>query len=110
MSIKRLITLLLLICLTVCLTVSLTACGSSEKPAEPEQETVSEVETEAEPEAESEFPKTMYVNSEDGLLLRKGPGKKNDVVSGLSYGQEIQVEKAEDGWAFTTVDGNKGWC
>lgn len=110
MNIKRLITLLLSICLTVCLTVSLTACGSSEKPAEPEQETAAEEETEAEPEAESEFPKTMYVNSEDGLLLRKGPGKKNDVVSVLSYGQEIQVEKAEDGWAYTSVDGNKGWC
>ena len=92
------------------MTVSLTACGSKEKPAEPEEPVVTDEETEAAEEAESEFPKTMYVTAEEGLLLRKGPGKKNDVVSALSYGQEIQVEKTEDGWAYTTADGNKGWC
>ena len=92
------------------MTVSLTACGSKEKPAEPEEPVVTDEETEAAEEAESEFPKTMYVTAEEGLLLRKGPSKKNDVVSALSYGQEIQVEKTEDGWAYTTADGNKGWC
>ena len=96
--------------MTVCMTVSLSACGSKEKPAEPEEPAITEEETETEAEAESEFPKTMYVTAEEGLLLRKGAGKKNDVVSVLSYGQEIQAEKTENGWAYTTVDGNSGWC
>ena len=96
--------------MTVCMTVSLTACGSKEKPAEPEEPAVTEEEAEVPGEAKSEFPKKMYVTAEDGLLLRKGPGKENDVVSVLSYGQEIQAEKTENGWACTTVDGNQGWC
>lgn len=96
--------------MTVCMTVSLTACGSKEKPAEPEEPAVTEEEAEVTGEAKSEFPKKMYVTAEDGLLLRKGPGKENDVVSVLSYGQEIQAEKTENGWACTTVDGNQGWC
>ena len=96
--------------MTVCMTVSLTACGSKEKPSEPEEPAVTEEEAEVPGEAKSEFPKKMYVTAEDGLLLRKGPGKENDVVSVLSYGQEIQAEKTENGWACTTVDGNQGWC
>ena len=92
------------------MTVSLSACGSKEKPAEPEEPAVTEEEAEVTGEAKSEFPKKMYVTAEDGLLLRKGPGKENDVVSVLSYGQEIQAEKTENGWACTTVDGNQGWC
>ena len=96
--------------MTVCMTVSLSACGSKEKPSEPEEPAVTEEEAEVPGEAKSEFPKKMYVTAEDGLLLRKGPGKENDVVSVLSYGQEIQAEKTENGWACTTVDGNQGWC
>ena len=96
--------------MTVCMTVSLSACGSKEKPAEPEEPAITEEEAEVTGEAKSEFPKKMYVTAEDGLLLRKGPGKENDVVSVLSYGQEIQAEKTENGWACTTVDGNQGWC
>ena len=92
------------------MTVSLSACGSKEKPSEPEEPAVTEEEAEVPGEAKSEFPKKMYVTAEDGLLLRKGPGKENDVVSVLSYGQEIQAEKTENGWACTTVDGNQGWC
>ena len=58
----------------------------------------------------SEFPKSMYVSSEDGLMLRKGPGPENEVLGTLAYGQEIKVEKLEKGWAYTTVDENSGWC
>lgn len=58
----------------------------------------------------SEFPKTMYVTSEDGLYLRKGPGTENDAMVILSYGQEIQVERIENGWAYTTVGGYSGYC
>jgi endoglucanase len=52
----------------------------------------------------------MYVTAEEGLLLRDGPGKENEVVDLLGYGKEIQAEKIEDGWAYTTVDGKSGWC
>lgn len=116
MSKRRLLSLLLAICVTICMT-ALAACRSGSKPAktegtaaaaegsEPAQE-----EPAQETEAQSEFPKAMYVTSEDGLLLRKGPGTENDVVYLMTYGQEIQVEKTENGWANATVDGQNGWC
>ena len=90
----------------------MTACGSKKEPEPaPVEEPVTPEETDpAAGVVISEDPTIMYVNAEDGLLLRKGPGKENDVVSVLTYGQKIQVEKTENGWAYTTVDGNKGWC
>lgn len=100
-----------------CMSVLITGCGSKDKPAEAEEPAAAAEEGEAEAtedaaqeEAESEFPKTMYVTAEDGLLLRKGPGKENDVIYPLSYGQEIIVDDVKDGWANTTVDGQTGWC
>ena len=64
----------------------------------------------AETEDSIEAPKTMYISAEDGLMLLKGPGDDNDAVHILNYGQEIQVEKTEDGWAYGTADGVPGWC
>lgn len=61
-------------------------------------------------ETASEFPKTMYINTEDGLMLRKGPGTDKDIIRLLTYGEEISVEKIENDWAYTTVDGSSGWC
>ena len=58
----------------------------------------------------AEFPKPMYINTEDGLILRAGPGTDNEIVYLLSYGEEIQVEKIENGWAYTKVGDNEGWC
>ena len=119
MNRKRALTVLAVICTVLCLTALLAACGKN-NPSKPQTEasvTYSEEEktqeTQTAPEEakpENDLPKTMYVNTEDGLLLRKGPGKKNDVVHLLSYGQEIVVEKTENGWAYTTVDGKTGWC
>ena len=112
MSRRKFLALLMAICVVTCMTASLTACGSRNKPQGTEEQTAEAEENEAEQEAEvqSEYPKTMYVIAEDGLLLRKGPGKSNEEVHVLSYGQEIQVDKAEEGWAYTTVDGHTGWC
>ncbi len=115
MTRRRIFALIMLICVTVCMTVLFAACGSKDKPAETEEPAAATEETEqaedaAQEEAQSEFPKTMYVNAEDGLLLRKGPGKENDVIYPLSYGQEIKVDDEKDGWANTTVDGQTGWC
>ncbi len=100
-----------------CMIPSLAACGSRGKtdPAETEEQAAAGEENGAEDEAaqeeaQSEYPKTMYVNAEDGLLLRKGPGKDTDVIYPLSYGQKIQVDDAKDGWAHATVDGQTGWC
>ena len=75
-----------------------------------EKEAAEQEPAEEETDTQSEYPKLMYVNTEDGLLLRKGPGKENDVIGSLSYGQKIKVEKIEGGWAYTTVDGVSGWC
>ena len=56
------------------------------------------------------FPKSMYVSTEDGLLLWEEPGTGSKAIHHLNYGREIQVDKIEDGWAYTTVDGLSGWC
>ena len=111
MSRRRLLALLLIMCMTACMAFVMAGCGSKkDKQQASEEQTAEAEETDSEQEAESGYPKTMYVNSEEGLLLRKGPGKDNDVVHILSHGQEIQVEKTENGWAYTTVDGKSGWC
>lgn len=115
---KRILALFIAVCISICMIALLTSCGSKDKTAEsgePEteanEETAEETEDESqESKAESEFPKKMYINTEDGLLLRKGPGTENDVVYLLSYGQEIEVDKIKNDWAHTTVDGHKGWC
>ena len=109
---RKLLALLLVICLVTGMAALMTACGSREKTAKTPGDAVTAEDTEPAEASEenSESPKTMYVTAEDGLLLRKGPGKENDVVHALSYGQDIQVEKTENGWAYTTVDGKNGWC
>ena len=58
----------------------------------------------------AEFPKSMYVNVEEGLILRKGPGTENDMIYIMSYGDEVQIEKIENGWAYGSIKGNSGWC
>ena len=64
----------------------------------------------AQEEEVTEDPKTMYVATEEGLILRKEPGTESEAIHLLNYGLEIQVDKIEDGWAHTTVDGFSGWC
>ena len=54
--------------------------------------------------------KTMYVSSEDGLILRSGPGEDKESIHILNYGQEVKVEKTENGWAYVTAEGVSGWC
>ena len=117
MSRRRILALMMIICMAACMTAFMTACKSGDKSKETAGQTASDEdqtdvtgENDSEQEAQSEYPKTMYVNSEDGLLLRKGPGTDNDVIHLLSYGQEIQVDKAENGWAYTIVDNHAGWC
>lgn len=56
------------------------------------------------------FPKVMYATATDGLLLRTGPGQQNAAIYLILYGRQITVEKTENGWAYTTVDGVTGWC
>lgn len=113
---SRLLALFMAICITLCMTALTTACGSKDKAADTKETAAADGETEElqgdeeETAEESEFPKTMYVTADDGLRLRKGPDKKKDSLLLLSYGQEIQVEKIENGWANTTVEGKTGWC
>ena len=54
--------------------------------------------------------KTMYVSAEDGLILRSGPGDDSESVHILNHGQEVKVEKSENGWAYVTAEGVSGWC
>ena len=55
-------------------------------------------------------PVTMYISAEDGSMLLSGPGQDNEAIHVLDYGQEMQVERTEDGWAYGTADGVPGWC
>jgi N-acetylmuramoyl-L-alanine amidase len=52
----------------------------------------------------------MYVSTEEGLLLWEEPESGGKAIHLLNYGREIQVDKIEDDWAYTTVDGLSGWC
>ena len=53
--------------------------------------------------------KKMYVASEDGLMMRDGPGQDSAEIHILNYGQEVRVEKINEGWAYVTADGISGW-
>ena len=64
----------------------------------------------AEAEENIGFPKNMYISTEDGLLLQEEPSAESKAIHLLNYGREIQVDRIEDGWASTTVDGLSGWC
>ncbi|MBQ6440454.1 MAG: SH3 domain-containing protein [Mogibacterium sp.] len=64
----------------------------------------------AETEESFESPKTMYISTEEGVILQKEPGTKGKAIHLLNYGREIEVEKIQDSWAYTTVDGLSGWC
>lgn len=80
-----------------------------------ERETTTAEKTTAEKKTTAEtttpaFPKVMYATATDGLLLRKGPGQQNEAIYLINYGRQITVEKTENGWAYTTVDGMTGWC
>ena len=89
---RRLFALFMAICIAISMTALFTACGSKDKTAEAEEPAAATEETEAaedaeqEEEAKSEYPKTMYVTAEDGLLLRKGPDYENAVIYPRSYG------------------------
>lgn len=60
--------------------------------------------------AENGFPQKMYVSSEDGLYLREGAGTDKEEIRVMTYGEEIEVDKIENGWAHATVDDVSGWC
>lgn len=59
---------------------------------------------------DQESPKAMYVNDEEGLILRKGPGTENEIVYIMSYGDEIRVEKIENDWVYGSIGDYSGWC
>lgn len=54
--------------------------------------------------------KTMYVTSEDGLVMRSEPGEDKESIHVLDYGQEVQVIKTENAWAQIKADELSGWC
>ena len=109
---QRILSLLITLCVMLSMIAMITSCGSKNEPAA-DDTTAETEEAEAEPDANAEqsaSSTTMYVSAEDGLLLRKGPSKDQDVINLLVNGQEIQVDEMKDGWAHTTVDGKTGWC
>ena len=58
--------------------------------------------------------KTMYVNTTDGLRLRKGPGTNYDVIRMISNGYPVVVKgtsSSVSGWVYVTdtTHGVSGW-
>lgn len=99
--------------MAVIMVLALGACGKKTETAEGQksgQTTEKTDDTGAKSADNAGYPKSMYVTSEDGLLLRKEPGTDKEEIGGMKYGDEIKVEKVENGWAYTTVDGKSGWC
>ena len=100
----------------VLMVISFSACGGGKtEPAagQDSDETAEHVITDDTDTSSAEnagFPKQMYVTSEEGLLLRKEPGRDKEEIGAMKYGEAIRVEKIENGWAYTTVDGKSGWC
>lgn len=99
-----------IVLITILLIVSLSACVKEEEPVVSEDSFGIITREENSNEKNEESIKTMYVTSEEGLMLRKGPGTDQEAISCLNFGEEIRVEKIEGGWAYTTVDGQSGWC
>ena len=102
--------LILMIALLMALTF--TACGGkSGKAKDKDSGQTTEQNTTDDATAQSEdFPKVMYVTAEDGLILRKEPGTDQEAILTLEYGYAVQVDKIENGWAYTVVDSHAGWC
>ena len=99
--------------MTVMMVLTFSACGKKTEPAggqDSGQTTEKTDDTGTKSEDDAGYPKSMYVTSEDGLMLRKEPGTDKEEIGGMKYGDEIKVEKVENGWAYTTVDGKSGWC
>lgn len=53
---------------------------------------------------------TYRVKSKIGLNFRTGGGLNYLIQTAMPYGQEIYIEKAENGWGYGTYNGIKGWC
>ena len=53
--------------------------------------------------------KNMYVSAEEGLIMRKDQDQNSDAVHILNYGQEVEVQKINESWAYVTADGITGW-
>ncbi|MBQ6624123.1 MAG: SH3 domain-containing protein [Mogibacterium sp.] len=84
--------------------------ASTETTEEVADEAKEKEDNAGEQKTQEETVKTMYVSSEDGLMLREGPSKDTESIYVLSYGTEIKVEKTENNWAYTKVDDLSGWC
>ena len=99
-----------IVLITILLIISLSACVKEEEPVVAEDSFGVITREENSNEKNEESIKTMYVTSEEGLMFRKEPGTDQESIGCLNFGEEIQVEKIEGGWAYTTVDGQSGWC
>ena len=50
------------------------------------------------------------ITTEAPLNMRSGPGTSYDKVGSLPIGTVINVQKIQDGWAYTTYNGVSGWA
>ena len=78
-----------------------------EEPWDASKEQTEQAEEET---AENSGPiKNMYVASKEGLIMRKDQDQNSDAVHILNYGQEVEVQKINESWAYVTADGITGW-
>ncbi len=50
-----------------------------------------------------------YVNSTNGLNLRKGPGTQFESVQIMGYGEEVELYDCENGWLSCSYKGQTGY-
>lgn len=56
-------------------------------------------------------PDKYIVNTKkDPLRMRSEPSTKSKVLALIPKGTILEVEKTENGWAYTTYNSKKGWC
>lgn len=50
-----------------------------------------------------------YIVNTEGLNLRTDAGTENDIITELSEGTELTVDRVYNGWGHVYYDGNEGW-
>ena len=71
-------------------------------------ETTTEKTTVEETTTEADLTGNYIVNTE-GLNLRTDAGTENDIITELSEGTELTVDRVYNGWGHVYYDGNEGW-
>jgi len=57
----------------------------------------------------TQTPQKVYVNSPEGLRLRKGASLEAEIILVMPYGAEITIIREEDGWGYGRYQAKEGY-